>query len=243
MRRRSLSLLIGVLLSLVFPIARPAHAQDVGGAIITFPVAGHPVSGRFAVTGTAVMSQFDRYELSFAHDPNPTETWFYIAEAARSPVSNDILAEWDVSGITDGNYMLRLRVFSADGTFLDAVVRGIIVRNNSPTEVPAPTDTPAPAAGATATPGPAATASPTPLTEQLPTPFNTLPPQGAGDGSPSEADQAIAVSLGRLSQAFWSGVRWTVVAFILLGAYVGLRSAFRSDLRRWVKRLWAAMQR
>lgn len=241
MRQRALPVIL-VLLLLSLLAVPPARAQDAGGALISSPLAGHVVSGRLAISGTAVMSQFDRYELTFAHDPNPTDTWFFIAEASRVPVSNDVLAEWDVSGITDGNYMLRLMVYGQDGTHLEAIVRGIIVQNTTPTPPPpAPTDAPVTGTGPTSTPEPEAAVSPTPLTGQLPLPPTLAPSSGSSAGG--TGDRAAAVSLGKLGQAFWSGARWTFLAFLLLGAYAGVRKAFRSDFRRWTRRLWATMQK
>src|SRR5574341_1764171 len=101
----SLVLLIGALLP------APVQAQDQGVAAITAPLEGAVVSGFVPVIGTATHPQFQRYELAFGYDPNPTDTWFSLGEPFASQVVNDVLGRWDTTGLSDGTYLLRLRVY------------------------------------------------------------------------------------------------------------------------------------
>ena len=88
----------------------------VGAAEILDPQPGQALRGVVLIQGTAEHPAFDRYEVSFAYEPNPTADWFAIEAAGASPVQNGQLASWDTTQIADGDYQLRLRVFSSDGT-------------------------------------------------------------------------------------------------------------------------------
>jgi hypothetical protein len=126
-----------------------AMLQVPGFAELTSPQPGQVVSGLVTLSGTADHPAFNRYELSFAYDEDPTDTWFSIGEPVDTRVIDGRLALWDTSTITDGDYSLRLRVWLQDGRSLEAVVPGIRVRNYSsdpviPTAVPPEADRPLP---------------------------------------------------------------------------------------------------
>lgn len=227
--RIALALIVAIWLTPVHSV----RGQETSGAWLNFPLAGHPVAGRVTITGTASIEQFDHYELEFAHDPNPTETWFFMAQPSHAPVADGPLAEWDVTGITDGNYMLRLRVFRQDGTHLEAIVRGVIIQNIQPTATPAPTATSAPELTPSAAPTVPATAT-APSVGQV----GAVRPEAGGDG---QTDTGFSV-VG-LRDAFWSGAGWTALAFVLLGIYVGIRNRFRDRIRYWARQLWASLAR
>jgi len=160
-RLSSLPALLFVLASL------PARteSQVAGYAEISQPAAGSAVSGVVTLLGTADHPWFQSYDLAFAYDPNPTETWFSLGEPVQTPVRDGRLGIWDTAGISDGNYTLRLRVWLSDGSVLVGLVENVRVRNYRaaetatppPTSFPSPTpDTPTP----TQTPWPAMTATP-----------------------------------------------------------------------------------
>jgi hypothetical protein len=119
------------------PAAGP-FAQAPGFAEITRPVDGEAVRGVVTLEGTANHPAFDRFDLAFAYDADPTETWFPIVDEDRSRVVEGRLAVWDTNGITDGDYTLRLRVWPAEGDPLVTVVRGVRVRNYTSAETPTP---------------------------------------------------------------------------------------------------------
>src|SRR5512135_3683588 len=121
-----------VCLSLLALTVPPAQAQDQGSAVITIPQDGATVSGIVPILGTATHPQFLRYELAFAYSPNPTDTWFTLQEPVKSAVVNDVLGRWDTTGITDGAYTLRLRVYWTERLFLEAFVRDVQVQNATP---------------------------------------------------------------------------------------------------------------
>ncbi|MEW6568853.1 MAG: hypothetical protein AB1449_11945 [Chloroflexota bacterium] len=187
--------------ALAFPTM--ASAQIPGFAEITRPAAGEALSGVVTIYGTADHPAFVGYDLAFAYADNPTDTWFFLGEAVQVPVTDGRLGLWDTTEIADGDYLLRLRVWLQDGTALEAIVRGLRVRNQSPAE--------------TATPAPAETAAPpstpTAVRPTLAAP-TTVPPS-----SQSRAAGALA-----------SGVFTALTGLGLLALYSLTRAALRP---RW----------
>ncbi len=226
----SLLLLIGALP----PV--PVQAQDQGVAAITAPLEGAVVSGLVPVIGTATHPQFQRYELAFGYDPNPTDTWFSLGEPVTSQIVNDVLGGWDTTGLTDGTYSLRLRVYWSDRDFLETLVRRVRVQNATPTMTLTP-----PSPEATGTPAPPPIASTPPTAASGTQPVIALPPASTPRPTPgpvglvgSNGSPVITTRLNAkmVADAFLNGMRLTVVIFALLGAYAGLRAVVRSRWRR-----------
>ena len=157
-----------VLFILGRPAAAPAAFQVPGSAEITRPTSGQTVSGLVTVEGTADHPEFVRYDLAFAYANDPTPTWFIIAEAVGTPVHAGRLGIWDTTGITEGEYDVRLRVWTSAAEPLVAHVRDLRVSRFTPTSTatasPSPTmPTPLPTAtlgAAPVTPVPTASAAP-----------------------------------------------------------------------------------
>lgn len=136
---------------------------------ISAPLAESTLIGIVTISGAAP----EGWELAFAYQNNPTDTWFPLA-ASPDPLIGDFLPAWDTTAITDGFYTLRLRIISADAV-QDYLVN-VRIRNYSATE------TPTPAATATITPTPSITPLPTitPTASYTPAPPPTpLPPNPA----------------------------------------------------------------
>jgi len=202
-----------------------AQAQDQGVAVITSPLEGALLTGLIPITGSATHPQFTRYELAFGYSPNPTDTWFSLQAPATSQVINEVLAVWDTTKITDGLYVLRLRVFYGEGAYLETFVANVRVQNSTPAAPTLPPPTAGPAA--TATLAASATA---PIIELPPT--ATARATTVGGGSASGGDPAADVPAGRINTdmigaAFFDGVRLTVAAFLILAVYASLRAVLR----------------
>jgi hypothetical protein len=193
--------------------------------VITSPLDGAILNGLVPITGSAMHPQFTRYELAFGYSPNLTDSWFSIQPPATSQVINEVLGQWDTTLITDGLYVLRLRVFYGDNAYLEAFVANVRVLNSTPT-APAPT-LPPPTAGPTATPGPTHTA---PAIELPPT-ATARATSSASSGPNGDEDLPPGapgpINLDMVGRAFGTGVRLTVLAFSILGAYVTLRALIR----------------
>ena len=171
-----------------------AALQVPGFAELTSPQPGQVVSGLVTLSGTADHPAFNRYELSFAYDEDPTDTWFSIGEPVDTRVIDGRLALWDTSTITDGDYSLRLRVWLQDGRSLEAVVPGVHVRNYS-TDPVIPTAVP-PEAG-------------------RPQPTPTLPAAQAGIEAPPEPPPSEPSA----PSPFWIGAAVSLTLLAAVAAY------------------------
>jgi hypothetical protein len=219
-------------------------------AIITSPAPGDTVAGTTSLRGTAASPAFARYEIAFAYDPNPTDTWFEIQPPSTLPVIDSTLAEWDTRLIADGEYMIRLRVFSSgSNTPVETIVRGIQVRNTAPTES-ASTPSTDPAATGVLTPtgaGPQPThtgVQPTHTSVQANVPSLPAPTAPVvGSSTPTPAPVAPLLDLSTYSSAFCNGVVLSFFGFILLGTYVALRDRIRRLVRRWIRRVMSDIRK
>lgn len=153
----------------------PAHAltptPTPGPVAITAPKPHQALQGQARVLGVTDVAGFKTATLYFGYADDPTHTWFWIA-TRHIPAHEGLIARWDTTTLTDGDYVLRLVVEAADGRQWEATVP-VRVRNYTPVETP----TPAPAVGGT--PRPTATATPLPTaTPRWPTP-TPFPPNPA----------------------------------------------------------------
>lgn len=227
------------------------YAQTQSG--ITSPADGSTVNGDTAIIGSAVIDQFQKYELHFKQDPSGDDAYVYFA-GGTSQVNNGQLGVWAAAGLPPGTYSLRLRVVKADGNYAEFFIHNITLNqgaaatptSSTPTETPIPTFTFTPAPQPTAAVGdvqqPAVEgdqATPTPLLAS-PTPDSSAPSGGVSNtvGSPSTAggvnvpaaetegsnltrDLGAALSFSKLSEQFWSGVRYGALLFVVIGLIFG----------------------
>jgi len=141
-----------------------ARNAQFGDPVIVSPRPGDVLQGVVTIAGSSDVTGFVSAEVSFTYADDPTGTWFMIAMNSL-PVFNDKLATWDTTVITDGDYVLRLRVYLTDGSSREALVSGLRVRNYTMVETPtpmalAPEATPLSTITPTATPFPTPTALP-----------------------------------------------------------------------------------
>jgi hypothetical protein len=145
-------------------VARPVAARTGLQPVVTKPRAGEVLQGTLTVTGSSNVPGFLSAEIAFAYSGDTTGTWFLIAEDSQ-PVADGTLATWDTTTITDGDYVLRLRVYLTDGSYIDTTVPDLRVRNYTPVETPAPAST---AQQATQVPTSVSTTTPYPTPTLLP---------------------------------------------------------------------------
>jgi len=201
------NLLLLWLVLLLFP--RPVLAQEGNQFIISSPLEEQYVQGVVTISGSVTVLGFSSYELSFAYENDPTQTWFKLTSSTL-PVFEGELGTWDTTTLTDGDYTLRLRVFLLDGTTQELIMSDLRVRNYTPipTATPTPTSTPvvqfvAPTAQLIRPVLATATLS-------LPTP-TPLPPNPA-----SLAESSISSALGR-------GAALALLLFVVFGLLLRLR--------------------
>lgn len=133
-----------ILLSLFW--AWPGSAQAQQTIEITSPASGAMLRGTVSIQGTTDIAAFQSAELSFAFADDADGAWFLLAKSDQ-PVSNGELGSWDTTTVADGDYTLRLKVFSKDGQVDTSEVTGLQIRNDQSTEtaLPEPTTTLLPA--------------------------------------------------------------------------------------------------
>jgi hypothetical protein len=194
-----------LLLAAVKPPGVRALAQAPGYAEIISPGGGETLQGLIPIEGSADHPAFLRYDLAFAYDPNPTDTWFPLGEPISTRARQATLGLWDTSELASGVYQLRLRVFLDGGAILEDTAAGL--RVGLPAVAPLASG-PAPAATSTPAPGPTAT----------PPPPQAEPPS-AGD------PVLLALGIGGFMAAAF---------LVLLAAYLPLRrglSVWAGNLR------------
>ncbi len=156
---------------------------------ITSPAPDEVLRGQVTITGKVDVPSFLSAQLDFAYASNPTNTWFTI-QTFTQPLTDSTLATWDTTSITDGDYVLRLRVNFEDGTSQEVTVPIKIGNDALPTPTLVPTSTPEPDTVLIPTPFLIA-ASPTPTDIPRSTP-TALPPNPVSLGQ-----NQIYASLGR----------------------------------------------
>ena len=139
-----------VLVLLPFLLLMVAAQEPV--VAITSPAPGEAVRGQVNIIGSTNVTNFVSAQLDFAYASDETGTWFPL-QALSQPVFDSPLYTWDTTSITDGDYVLRLRVFTSDGGVQEASVPIQLQNDALPTPTLAPTSTAEPE------------------TNQLPTPF------------------------------------------------------------------------
>lgn len=194
-------------------------ALQQGAPAISVPVAGQTLSGQVSVIGTADAPNFASAELAFAYAADLTGTWFPLARLTQ-PVQESTLAAWDTTQISDGEYSLRLRVYSQDGTFQDFTVTSLQVQNSAPPATP--TSVPATSQPAGVVPAfteeaplvvesaPVPTASPAPVSPSGPTP------------EPLPANPA-ALRVDQINFYLMRGALLALALFIVIGLFLRLR--------------------
>jgi hypothetical protein len=165
-------------------------AQDSPPVAITSPAPGDILRGRVDITGTMDVPNFLSAQLDFSYASNPADNWFAL-QTFSQPVIDAALAAWDTTLITDGDYILRLRVTLSDNSFQEVTIP-VKVQNDASVVTPTPLLTSTPESLMAQIPTPfLLAASPTPTATQRPTP-TALP------ANPVSLNQnTIYTSLGR----------------------------------------------
>lgn len=130
---------------------------------LTFPANGQEVIGPIDIRGQVTApANFARYQVEYA--PVNTDAFTIIGNfnPQQQPIPDGVLAQWDTRTVPNGDYRLRVAVFSIEGGF---IYREITVRVNNPLPTPTPTPT------VTATP----IIVPTDIATNIPLPMESTP--------------------------------------------------------------------
>jgi len=199
----SVLLILLSLLVLSFTNTQQGTADPVE---ITYPQGGNAIQGLVQIIGTVDTVGFESYRLEFSPQHAASPSWFLIHQQS-STVTNDVLGEWDTSVLTDGDYSLRLSVYTQSGAVTSILVEGIRIRNYSPVE----SETPIPTSNNI-------------LPTSTPTAFATLEPTATIQPSPTSLPvNPISLGNATLQRAALIGsiIGFVGVLFILL--YMGYR--------------------
>ena len=102
-----------------------------GQVAINSPRSGDEVSGLVPVTGSANIPNFGFYKFEIKR---PNETIWLTIQAGNSPVTNDLLGEWDTTRLSPGEYQLGLVLVDNQAQSLPAcIVQVRVARAPEPT--------------------------------------------------------------------------------------------------------------
>jgi hypothetical protein len=183
-----------------------SKTQETHIVSIQWPQSGQALLGNIEIFGNTAVDGYKSAEILFGYANDTTNTWFLIAQSDL-PVENGVLANWDTTVISDGNYNIKLSVTLQDGALISSIVQGVRVRNYSPIEP----DTPMPVTH-TSTPEPGNTPVPTATISPIPPTATPLP-----------TNPVILTSTDFIA-GFGRGVLIALGFFIFLGIYLGIRS-------------------
>lgn len=97
----------------------PSYVEPT--AALTSPVNGQTISALVAFQGTATVPNFSRYEIQYAPVTAPNN--FIVLDgqsyAFEQSGSNTVLGTWTSTSLPDGQYYLRLQVFSENGESIE----------------------------------------------------------------------------------------------------------------------------
>ena len=124
-----------LLISLTFFLAQTANISIVS------PQPGDVLHGQVEIVGNMDVPNFASAELAFSYASNPADSWFTIQTFSQPVQNNPTLAVWDTTKLTDGDYILHLRVLLQDGSTQDVVISDLKIRNDTPLPTASPTAT------------------------------------------------------------------------------------------------------
>jgi hypothetical protein len=192
-----------------------AQVTPVPDVVIVTPQPGQALQGVVAIMGRTAVSGFSSAEILFGYANDPSQTWFFITEST-TPVDAGLLAEWDTSTLTDGNYTLRLVVHRTDGSRAIVIVPGLRIRNYSAVETSTLTPLSAPTATATPLSGSAFNPTQPALPSSTPVP-PTITPLPTNPAVLSQQDIAHNLLYGAIG---------TGITLAALGLYLVIRRFF-----------------
>jgi len=97
------------------------------------PKEGDVLQGIVEIIGSTTANGFQSSEIVFAFQGSEPMTWFLIQQSTE-PVQDGVLAQWDTTVISDGDYQLRVIVNLINGQKEEVRIKGLRVRNYTAVE-------------------------------------------------------------------------------------------------------------
>jgi hypothetical protein len=179
-------------------------AQSTNITIVS-PQAGDVLRGQVDIVGNMDVPNFASAELAFSY-ADSAESWFTI-QTFPQPAKEPVIAVWDTTTVTDGDYTLHLRVFLQDGSSQDVVVSDLKIRNDTPLPTESPTAT-------------------LPSQFSTPLPTSTAPPESSLPTFPSPTPlpaNPASVTQSSIYLNFARGALITLVLFAFFSLILRLR--------------------
>jgi hypothetical protein len=189
-----------IMLGMVMTFPELVQRTRAGDPVVLLPRQGDVLQGVVIIYGSTYLNGFVSAEIAFSYADDPTGTWFLIS-MMNQPVFNDRLVLWDTTVITDGDYVLRLRVYMTDGNYRDTFALGLRVRNYTIVE---------------AVPPNVLAADATPLLTNLPmaSPFPTPTSLPHNPAALTPTDVALSIVHGGMA---------AILILVTIGAYLWFR--------------------
>jgi len=176
------------------------RSPKVVDSVIVSPRPNDLFHGVVSVTGSPDAIGFSYAEVSFAFANDLTGIW-YLVSTINQPVHRGTLATRDLATTTDGNNILRFRIYFTDGSFKEIIVPGLRVQNYTPMETPTPVY-------------PILEKTFLPTGKQSATPFPTPTGLPLNPAALSPTDVSTSMLFGGLAAVF---------TFMIVGIYLRLR--------------------
>ncbi len=119
---------------------------------IDVPKEGEEVHADVPVMGTVHIPDFDHYQVEYGFTLDPIG-WGQVSGPVTTETNGGLMATWNISGLGDGDYTLRVLAFDHHGDVYEARAHVSLVQPTlTATSSPTPTETPTATPTATATP-------------------------------------------------------------------------------------------
>lgn len=183
---------------LLAPILVSAYFQQTAADFprVDVPYQGDTVRGVVGIAGSTDIEGFMSSEVFFGFSPEGE--WFSIG-LQKEPVSNQVIANWDTTVITDGIYRIKVVVNRSDGTQVETIVNNIRVSNYTSSQTEA---------------------------DNMQNGSNTSVPDyfvGSIATATAFPPNPVAVSKADLITSIRGGIFWVVGIFLATGIYLGMR--------------------
>lgn len=224
----------GLAITMALSGAAVASAQSAPAvAVLTAPPEGASLFGPVNIIGTAYHpAGINRYTLEYDLASEPGDQWVPVQEQVAQQVQDGVLGTWNTSSVPDGVYRLRLQVYLDDGTYAEANISNLRVRNSPPTPVPTSGAADLAPGAAPPTPGPSPTSPIVQPPSSAPQPGSAPKPGAELVEQDSTLPRMLQsepggkrVNLNRVQQAFCTGSLLGLGIFAIALIYRGVRRA------------------